>query len=78
MPDSRVAQLVRGLSVNLASNNTSGISNGLLETNGRRTTVVWCYVDIQPSEVESRPVVDCDGAEKGSEEFDSFRRICEE
>lgn len=65
-----MAKHIRAVSVDLPGNDTGSVAYGLLHANGSSTTVVGCYVDIEPGNVEARTVVDSNGAEESGEEFD--------
>ena len=65
-----MAQSVGRFAVDLACHNASCICNGLLESDARCTAIVGRNIDTEPGYVDSRPVVDGDGSQKGSEVFD--------
>lgn len=67
----RVAKDIRALSVDLSCNDTCSVSNGLLEANCGSSAILWCHVDIEPTHVQSRSVVDSNSTEESAEEFDA-------
>lgn len=66
-----VTQVIRLRSINLASHHTSRVADAELYTNGCSSSVVWCHIDIEPCQVKTRAIVDCDRAEEGAEELDA-------
>jgi hypothetical protein len=67
-----VAKDIRALSVDLSCDDSCGVSNGLLEANRGSSAILWCHVDIEPTHVESRSIVDSDSTEESTEEFDAM------
>lgn len=64
----RIAERVWRSTVDLSSDDSSTIANGLLEADCSGTTVMGGDVDIEPSQVESRPGVHRNGAQESREE----------
>jgi len=69
-----VTEDVRTFSVDLPRHNTCSVADSLLETNSSGPAVLWSNVDVQPTHVQSRPVVDSNSAEEGAQELDSVWR----
>jgi hypothetical protein len=67
----RVTENIRTLSVDLSSYYTCGIADGLLEANCSGSAVLWCDIDVQPTHIQSRSVVDCYSTQESAQEFNS-------
>lgn len=68
----RVAKDIRALSIDLPGNDACSVSNGLLEANCGSSAILWCHVDIEPTHVQSRSVVNSNSTEESAEEFDAM------
>ena len=64
-----MAKHKRALRIDLSCNDTCGVTHRLLHADGGRTTIVWRDVDVEPGEVETRAVVDGDGAQECSKKL---------
>ena len=64
-----VSQVVWNVAIDLARNDTSSVSHGLLKPDGGRTSVVRGEVDVKPGNVKSGAGVHSDGAEERGEEI---------
>lgn len=67
----RVSEDIGTLAVDLTGYNTSGVADSLLEANSSGSTVLWCNIDIEPTHVQSRSIVDCDRTQESAQELDS-------
>lgn len=69
----RVAKDIWALSIDLSCNDACGVSDGLLEANCGGSAILWCHVDVEPTHVQSRSIVDSNSTEKSAEELDTVR-----
>lgn len=67
-----IPKKIRRTSVYLACHSTGRIADCLLNTNGRRTPILWRCVDIEPGQVQPCAVVHCDSADEAGKIFDSI------
>lgn len=67
----RVAKNIGTLAVDLSCHYTCSVADSLLEADCSGSAVLWCNIDIQPTHIQSRSVVDCDCTQKGAEELDT-------
>jgi hypothetical protein len=70
----RVTEDIRTLSIDLSCYYTSGVADGLLEANCSGSAVLWCNIDVQPTHVQSRSIVDCHSTQESAQELDSVWR----
>lgn len=86
-----MAEHIWRLTVDLSGDNSSRVTDRLLDTDGRSPAVLGCHVDIEPRKVQASTVVDSNGAYKGGKVLDrvvtdgdekdvsdSSQRVCEE
>ena len=73
-----MAQPVGRFAVDLACHDASCICDGLLESYARCAAIVGGNIDTEPCYVDSRPVIDSHGSQKGSEVFDPVVVDCKQ
>lgn len=69
----RVAKHIGTLPVDLSCNDACSVANSLLEANRSSSAILWCHIDVQPTHVQSRSIVDSNSTEKSTEELDTVR-----
>jgi hypothetical protein len=67
----RVAEEIRTLPVDLSCHYTCSVADSLLKADSSRSAILRCDVDVQPTHVQSRSVVDCDGTQESAEELNT-------
>lgn len=68
----RVAKDIWALPVDLSCNNTCSVANSLLEPNRSSSAILWRHVDVEPTHVQSRSVVDSNSTEESAEELNAM------
>lgn len=67
----RIAEDIGTLAVDLSGYDTSGVTDSLLEANSSGSAVLWCDIDIEPTHVQSRSVVDRNRTQESAQELDT-------